>query len=165
MFFRNKIHKLVFGNSLDKWEIKASNHKDIHVEIDQFTQYNKANTILIESKELNHIRISQYAIIKEKTYYALKGFIKTENVQCEEDRPPLGAALAIESVKDLDWPILGMTQTFHGTNTWKNFSHIFYSGDHKVVLVQATLGMYSMRAKGKAWFSNIELIEVEDVRN
>jgi serine/threonine protein kinase/formylglycine-generating enzyme required for sulfatase activity len=95
--------------------------------------------------------------VEPSSWYLLSGWIKTENVQIQEQRNAVGATLALER------STIGgrTTESIIGTNDWQYRSLIFSPSDKSSVVIAARLGFVGSTVSGTAWYDDLCLVRID----
>jgi putative membrane-bound dehydrogenase-like protein len=110
-----------------------------------------SRSVKISSENGGDVSWATHAKVKPRTDYRLTGWIKTEGVQKVGNAN--GAMLNVHEMQD---PIRGGTKALTGDNGWTQVDLNFNSGEMTEVTINCLFGGWG-RAKGTAWFDDIEL--------
>lgn len=111
---------------------------------------------LLKSDEPDDMQAWQKVSVKPHTRYLLGGWVRTEKVEVQQGGGN-GATLSI-------WGGFEATRSVVGTQDWTYASLVFNSGDRSELELGPRLGHHSSIASGKAWFDDLVLIELPEVR-
>lgn len=146
------------GSNPVSWSSTAYNKSNdvtkFNVENGQGHTGNKC--IAVTNTSANDARYSQEVAVKENTYYKLSCWAKTENIGKEGKGANISIEGKLETSEDLkgtnsDWRQLEMyAQTGPGINSIK---------------ITVGIGGYSAINTGKAYFDDIEVVEVSNIPN
>lgn len=108
----------------------------------------------IESTRADDTLLVQNVKLKPHTRYKLSGWIKTEGIRVAQDGGSVGACLAL-------WDSWDRSQSLVGTHDWTKVECIFDSEIRNACDLGPRLGHHGSIASGKAWFKDLQLVEVQ----
>ena len=144
------------GEDAIYWDYHNNTGYDSDFYVDNLQPRTGENSARIVSDEYNDAWLSCEKSIKQNTDYVLRGYIKTENVESENGGA--GANLTVY----LEGPSYATTGQIYGTSDWQYVEVYFNSGSRLELVVFCRLGSFGNRAKGTAYFDDLELIEVTE---
>jgi dolichyl-phosphate-mannose-protein mannosyltransferase len=109
---------------------------------------------LIINNSANDSRYKQTINVKPNTYYRMSCWIKTENVGTEQK----GANISIENSTDT-------SKDLKGTNNYWEYIELYgkTSPNQESFTLTVGIGGYGSTNTGKAWFDNIEVVELDSL--
>ncbi len=116
------------------------------------TGHSGGHSIKITSENGGDLSWAGHAKVKPRTEYKLTGWIKTEGLQ--KVAGGIGALLNVHEMQDA---VHGATKGLTGDNGWTQVELTFNSGEMTEVTINCLFGGWG-RAKGTAWFDDIELV-------
>ncbi|MEN8906682.1 MAG: hypothetical protein ABF289_12065 [Clostridiales bacterium] len=142
------------NDKVQNWELKTwkndNNVTKSGIDNSIFKSGNKST--FIENISANDSRFIQEIEIKKNTYYKVSCWVKTENIGTEK----IGANISIYNLTI--W-----SSDIKGTNNWQQLNLYFKSGkDSDNVSISLGIGNYGNENTGKAWFDDLEIIELDN---
>lgn len=123
--------------------------------VDDQVAHSGQHSLRIHSQNGADVSWSQEVIVEPHTRYALRVWIKTEQLDA---RRSMGAFANLHQLQ-----MEGKTPALQSTNDWQRMESVFDSGPHKRLLVNMTFGGWGL-AKGTAWWDDVELIDLTPPR-
>jgi hypothetical protein len=115
---------------------------------------NGSRSLLLTSDAADDTRLLQTVSVKPYTSYRLSGWVKTQNVRITQEGGTVGANLGLYG----GWE---HSPSVVGTKDWTYVELVFNSGSRTQVQVAPRLGYWSSTATGKAWFDDLQLVEIK----
>jgi hypothetical protein len=118
------------------------------------------HALRLQATVADDVQYRQRVAVKPQTPYLLSGWIKTQDVQIVEKGGTRGANLAVDGAGtwEATAPVLGDTD-------WTYVTLAFDSGQRTEIGVAARLGFFYSTVTGTAWYDDLCLIEIEDLKN
>ena len=138
-----------FDSSLKNWERDYWTNKGNYG--DTTSNNFKDRVLILHSDSLSSIRWFKKVAIKPYAHYKISGYIKTKNVEGENEKS--GAGFRLGKFK------FSGDSTFAGTNKWTRVSMEFDSEGDDSFILECLLGKGG-KAKGKVYFDNLKLEEI-----
>jgi len=120
----------------------------------------KYSLLMNNENYLSSTAYSGYINLKVGNLYKLTGWVKTEKAYTKGDAQyptPVAACLTMES-----FPFTNSSQAVGATNNWQKIEVVFFATQSKD-RVALHLG-YNGPAVGKAWFDDVKLEEINDIK-
>ncbi|MGQ9618586.1 MAG: hypothetical protein ACUVUG_06460, partial [Candidatus Aminicenantia bacterium] len=142
------------------WISNPSKTAKAKILLDVSSTHSGKRSVLIENPEFGYSSLSLDEInLKVGHIYRLRGWIKTERVSSDvESRYPTSLPACIGMTS---FPFTNHSPTVGGNSEWIEIETLFIATKAKDRVV-LHLGLNG-KAKGKAWFDDIEVEEVEDI--
>ena len=151
--FENGDFSLLEGDMPQGWEKKMW-HTDagiskLYADTDGFD----GSCIAVINVDENDARFAQTVDVKPETTYRISAMVKAEN--CDESG--YGANLSIDGL------FVYSDSIYDTAGEWESVELYGVTGEEQTELtVFARVGGYGFLSTGKAWFDNLEIVEVED---
>lgn len=141
-----------FEDGLEGWDFSSFDKKGV-VKVDEGQARDGTKSAMIENATADDSFLKQTVAVKPNTLYRLSGVIRTENV----DTKRFGATLSLEGTFET-------TKSIDRSKSWTRVSFEFSTGPLDTIKVGCRLGHHSSKASGKAWFDQLELVELRPAR-
>jgi dolichyl-phosphate-mannose-protein mannosyltransferase len=141
-----------FESGMEGWEFSAWDKKGVS-KIEEGDARDGTKSFMIENATADDSFLRQTVTVKPNTLYRLSGVIKTENVETKN----FGATLSLEGTFET-------TKSIERSKSWTRVEFEFDTGPLATIKVGCRLGHNSSKATGKAWFDQLELVELRAAR-
>jgi hypothetical protein len=115
--------------------------------------------VRLQTTVADDVQYRQRVAVKPRTRYLLSGWIKTQGVQIVETGGTQGANLAVDGAGTWE-----ATASVLGDTDWTYVTLAFDSGQRTEIGVAARLGFFYSTVTGTAWYDDLCLIELEDLK-
>lgn len=136
------------------WDIWTWQNNNIAARVVSDCAYEGHRCLLLSSDKADDCLVFQPAKVKRNTTYSLSGWVKTEGVTVLEIGGDAGANMSI-------WGDFDRSDSLLGDNDWTFLAMTFDTGDRDSVNIACRLGHHGSTVTGKAWFDQIELVELK----
>jgi len=141
-----------FEDGMEGWDFSSFRKEGVS-KIDESGARDGDKCLLIENAKADDSFLRQTVSVKPNTLYRFSGVIKTEDV----DTKNFGAILSLEGTFET-------TKSIEHSKSWTRVEFEFDSGPNDRIKVGCRLGHNSSVASGKAWFDQLELVELRPSR-
>ncbi len=149
---QNLLKNPSFEQGMEDWVFSAF-RKEGTSKIEEFQARDGDKCVLIENTKADDSFLRQTVVVKPKTLYRFSGVIKTEDV----DTKNFGATLSLEGTFET-------TKSIDRSKGWTRVEFEFDSGPNETIKIGCRLGHNSSVATGRAWFDQLELVELRPSR-
>lgn len=150
--------KSASGKLPENWQPEAANTSSVTV--DNSTAHSGSSSLLISHNDYGRTKIfSENVKLKTGSLYRLSAWVKTEDAVTKQDEQyptPVAACISMES-----FPFTNNSVAAGSTSDWQKIDVVFIA-TQKEDRICLNLG-YNGDAKGKAWFDDVQLSEVNDI--
>lgn len=144
LFFTVKYYESHNFNNFIKSEENISSSK---FEKDNTIKHSKQASYKIISDDFNDAMFYEKIHVEKNQPYKVTCYVKTENVEPEEEKSNIGAQISIEGGTERSVAV-------QGDSDWQKIEMIFNSKNRETINLGFRLGGNAGKAKGTAWFSD-----------
>ncbi len=150
---RNLLSNACFEEGMVSWSANSWKRKENALRVDDSAFRRGRSSLRLRCDE-DVVHASQKVKVKPFTNYLLSGWVKTKGVRITEAGGKIGANLWVVSTGEVSQKLLVED------NDWTYLVLMFYSQDRTEVEVAVRLGGYGSALVGRAWFDDLNLIEL-----